>query len=61
MKSRNREDLFLIFSTLEKLKISFIKDSLYYYIRRNNNSITYKYIENMYEKGWEIHWLLESF
>lgn len=42
-------------------KISFIKDSLYYYIRRNNNSITYKYIENMYEKGWEIHWLLESF
>ena len=34
---------------------------LYYYIRRNNNSITYKYIENMYEKGWEIHWLLESF
>ena len=42
-------------------KISFIKDSLYYYIRRNNNSITYKYIENMYEKGWEIHWLLEGF
>ena len=42
-------------------KISFIKESLYYYIRRNNNSITYKYIENMYEKGWEIHWLLESF
>ena len=42
-------------------KISFIKEMLYYYIRRNNNSITYKYIENMYEKGWEIHWLLESF
>ena len=42
-------------------KISFIKEKLYYYIRRNNNSITYKYIENMYEKGWEIHWLLESF
>ena len=42
-------------------KISFIKEKLYYYIRRNNNSITYKYIENMYEKGWEIHSLLESF
>lgn len=42
-------------------KISFIKEKLYYYIRRNNNSITYKYIENMYEKGLEIHSLLESF
>ena len=34
---------------------------VYYYIRRNNNSITYQYIENMYERGWEIHSLLESF
>ena len=42
-------------------KISFIKEMLYYYIRRNNNSITYQYIENMYERGWEIHSLLESF
>ena len=42
-------------------KISFIKEKLYYYIRRNNNSITYQYIENMYERGWEIHSLLESF
>ena len=42
-------------------KISFIKENLYYYIRRNNNSITYQYIENMYERGWEIHSLLESF
>ena len=33
-------------------KISFIKEKLYYYIRRNNNSITYKYIENMKEKLW---------
>ena len=42
-------------------KISFIKEKLYYYIRRNNNSITYQYIENMYERGWKIHSLLESF
>ena len=30
--------------------ICFSKKELYYYIRRNNNSITYQYIDNMYEK-----------
>lgn len=42
-------------------KICFSKKELYYYIRRNNNSITYQYIDNMYEKGLEIHSLLEAF
>ena len=41
--------------------ICFSKGELYYYIRRNNNSITYQYIDNMYEKGLEIHNLLEDF
>ena len=41
--------------------ICFSKEELYYYIRRNNNSITYQYIDNMYEKGLEIHNLLEDF
>ena len=40
--------------------ICFSKGELYYYIRRNNNSITYQYIDNMYEKGLEIHNLLED-
>ena len=35
--------------------ICFSKEELYYYIRRNNNSITYQYIDNMYEKGVKIH------
>lgn len=42
-------------------KICFFNGELYYYIRRNNNSITHQYIDNMYEKGLEIHSLLESF
>lgn len=42
-------------------KICFSKEKLYYYIRRNNNSVTYQYISNMYEKGLEIHSLLEGF
>lgn len=42
-------------------KICFFYGELYYYIRRNNNSITHQYIDNMYEKGLEIHSLLESF
>lgn len=42
-------------------KLSFTKENLYYYIRRNNNSITYQYIEDMYGKGLEIHNILESF
>lgn len=41
--------------------ISFIDEALYYYIRRNNNSITYQYIDDMYYKGIEIHELLEKF
>ena len=41
--------------------ICFSKEELYYYIRRNNNSITYQYIDNMYEKGLKIHSLLEDF
>lgn len=41
--------------------ICFSKGELYYYIRRNNNSITYQYIDNMYEKSLEIHNLLEDF
>ena len=41
--------------------ICFSKEEIYYYIRRNNNSITYQYIDNMYEKGLEIHRLLEDF
>ena len=41
--------------------ICFSKGELYYYIRRNNNTITYQYIDNMYEKGLEIHNLLEDF
>lgn len=41
--------------------ICFSKGELYYYIRRNNNSITYQYIDNMYEKGLKIHNLLEDF
>lgn len=41
--------------------ICFSKEELYYYIRRNNNSITYQYIDNMYEKGVKIHSLLEDF
>lgn len=42
-------------------KLSFTRECLYYYIRRNNNSITYQYVENMYEKGLEIHSSLEEF
>lgn len=61
-KVETGEDFIFNLQYLRKTrKISFIKEKLYYYIRRNNNSITYKYIENMYEKGWEIHSLLESF
>ena len=41
--------------------ICFSKEELYYYIRRNNNSITYQYIDNIYEKGVKIHSLLEDF
>ena len=41
--------------------ISFVDKCLYYYIRRSNDSITYKYIDNMYFKGVEIHEILEEF
>ena len=42
-------------------KVSFINETLYDYIRRQNNSITYQYVEKMYEKGLEIHNQLEQF
>lgn len=42
-------------------KVSFINETLYDYIRRQNNSITYQYVEKMYEKGLEIHEQLEQF
>lgn len=41
--------------------ITFIDKYLYYYIRRNNDSITYQYIDDMYYKGVEIHEILERF
>ena len=41
--------------------ITFVDRCLYYYIRRNNNSITYQYIDDMYYKGVKIHEILECF
>ena len=56
------EDFIFNLQYFRKIKnICFSKEELYYYIRRNNNSITYQYIDNMYEKGLEIHRLLEDF
>lgn len=56
------EDFIFNLQYFRKIKnICFSKEELYYYIRRNNNSITYQYIDNMYEKGLEIHSLLEDF
>lgn len=56
------EDFIFNLQYFRKIKnICFSKEELYYYIRRNNNSITYQYIDNMYEKGLEIHGLLENF
>ena len=56
------EDFIFNLQYFKKIKkICFSKEELYYYIRRNNNSITYRYIDNMYEKGLEIHSLLENF
>lgn len=56
------EDFIFNLQYFRKIKnICFSKEELYYYIRRNNNSITYQYIDNMYEKGLEIHSLLENF
>ena len=42
-------------------KISFFNEALYDYLRRQNDSITYQYIDQMYEKGLEIHEQLEQF
>lgn len=56
------EDFIFNLQYFKKIKnICFSKKELYYYIRRNNNSITHQYIDNMYEKGLEIHSLLEDF
>ena len=56
------EDFIFNLQYFRKIKnICFSKEELYYYIRRNNNSITYQYIDNMYEKGLKIHSLLEDF
>lgn len=58
----NGEDLIFNLDYISNIKsISFCKESLYYYAKRNNGSITHKYVEDMYYKGLDIHNHLEDF
>ena len=56
------EDLIFNLDYFRNIKtVSFVNESLYGYMRRQNNSITYQYMDQMYQKGLEIHQEVENF
>ena len=56
------EDLFFNLDYFKNIQtLSFINEPLYIYMRRQNNSITYQYIDQMYQKGLDIHQGIEQF
>lgn len=58
----NGEDFAFNLEYMSKIKsLVFCKESFYYYSKRNNESITHKYVEDMYSKGLEIHDIFEAF
>lgn len=58
----NGEDFIFNLEYIKYTKVlSFCNEALYSYIRRDNNSITHKYVEDMYFKGVDIHNKLEAF
>lgn len=61
-KVENGEDFIFNLEYMEHIKnLVFCEEQLYHYSRRENESITHKYVEDMYFKGLKIHDILEKF
>lgn len=58
----NGEDLIFNLKYMKHINsLVFCEEQLYHYSRRQNDSITHKYVDDMYFKGLKIHDALESF
>lgn len=58
----NGEDFIFNLEYMKKINnLVFCEEEFYHYIRKENNSITHKYVGDMYEKGIQIHKELEKF
>lgn len=56
------EDILFNLEYLKKINCLYVEEkTLYYYMRRNVDSITVSYIDDLYEKGLVIHEATESF
>lgn len=58
----NGEDLLFNLEYMKHIKsLVFCEEQLYHYARRQNQSITNKYVDDMYYKGLNIHNVIEEF
>lgn len=58
----NGEDFIFNLEYMKYIKnLVFCEEQLYHYARRQNQSITNKYVDDMYYKGLNIHYTLEKF
>lgn len=58
----NGEDLIFNLEYMKYINnLVFCEEQLYHYARRQNHSITHKYVDDMYFKGLKIHDILENF